>query len=149
MRASIVTLLLLLAIPVSATPPQEPSTHDDEARLMALETTWNQAESNRDAAALDQILASSFVYVDSDGMLMNKREFLLSIQDKSLQNLQVFNDGMHVQLYGDTAVVSGIYREQGILKGKAYSLRGRFTDTWMKQNGGWLCVGSQSTKISN
>ena len=80
---------------------------------------------------------------------MNKSEFLLSLQDKSLQGLQVFNDGMHVQLYGDTAVVNGVYREHGVLKGKAYSLRGRFTDTWMKQNGVWLCVASQSTKISN
>jgi hypothetical protein len=35
------------------------------------------------------------------------------------------------------------------VKGKPISRRGRFTDTWVKQNGTWLCVASQNTLISH
>jgi len=55
---------------------------------------------------------------------------------------------MTAHVYGDAAVVTGIYREKGISKGKAYSRRGRFTDTWVKENGTWMCVASQSTLMS-
>jgi ketosteroid isomerase-like protein len=52
-------------------------------------------------------------------------------------------------MYGDAAVVTGIYREKGTDRGKPYQRRGRFTDTWVKQSGTWQCVASQSTLISH
>ena len=53
---------------------------------------------------------------------------------------------MHV--YGGTAIVTGVYRERVQLKGKSVVRRGRFTDTWVKQNGAWKCVASQVTLIT-
>jgi hypothetical protein len=53
-----------------------------------------------------------------------------------------------VHIYGEAAVVNGIYRDKGTEKGKPFSRRGRFTDTWIHQNGTWQCVASQSTLIS-
>ena len=44
-------------------------------------------------------------------------------------------------------IVSGIYRETGTAKGKPYTRRARFTDTWIRQSGTWKCVASQSTLI--
>jgi ketosteroid isomerase-like protein len=54
---------------------------------------------------------------------------------------------MKVHVYGGAGVVTGVYRETGITKGKAYARRARFTDTWIKQDGQWKCVASQSTLI--
>jgi|ERR1700687_3773190 ketosteroid isomerase-like protein len=124
-------------------------TSDEEGRILALETAWNHAEESKDAAALDQLLASSLAYIDYDGSLMNKGEFLASIKQESLHPTQITNEGMTAQVYGEAAVVTGIYREKGTLKGKAYQRRGRFTDTWVKQKGTWQCVASQSTLISH
>jgi hypothetical protein len=56
---------------------------------------------------------------------------------------------MTAHIYGDSAVVTGIYREKGMNKGKPYLRRGRFTDTWVNQNGTWVCVASQSTLITH
>jgi len=54
---------------------------------------------------------------------------------------------MKVHVYGSTGIVSGIYRETGKEKGKPYTRRVRFTDTWIKQSSQWKCVASQSTLV--
>ena len=42
-----------------------------------------------------------------------------------------------VHVYGNSAVVTGTYRERGTEKGNAYLRRGRFTDTWVYQDNTW------------
>jgi ketosteroid isomerase-like protein len=139
-------VILLMAFALGARNQSQQS--DAEGRILALETAWNHAEENKDAAALDQLLASTLVYVDYDGSLMSKGEFLASIKAPDLNPSQIINDQMTAHVYGDAAVVTGTYREKGINKGKPYQRRGRFTDTWVKLNGTWQCVASQSTLIS-
>jgi len=54
---------------------------------------------------------------------------------------------MKLHRYGDTVVVTGATREKGTEKGKPFSHQGRFTDTWIKKEGQWLCVASQLSLI--
>jgi hypothetical protein len=42
--------------------------------MLALESAWNHAEVSKDAAALNQLLGESLVYVDYDGTLQNKKQ---------------------------------------------------------------------------
>jgi ketosteroid isomerase-like protein len=53
-----------------------------------------------------------------------------------------------VQVYGDVAVVVGVFRIKGTEKGKPYVRRERFVDTWIKLNGAWQCVATTSTLIT-
>jgi ketosteroid isomerase-like protein len=55
---------------------------------------------------------------------------------------------MKLHRHGDTVVVIGATHEKGTFKGKPYQHQGRFTDTWMKKNGQWLCIASQLSAIS-
>lgn len=139
-------VLLVLALIVGAQDRPKPS--DAEGRILALETAWNHAEEAKDAAALDQLLASSLVYIDYDGSIMTKAEFLANIRAVDLHPAQIINDEMTAHVYGDAAIVTGTYREKGVFKGKPYLRHGRFTDTWVKLGGTWQCVASQSTLIS-
>ena len=147
MRALLTAGLLALSCAVLSIAQDSSKQNSEEGRLRALESAWNHAEQSKDAAALNQLLAESLVYVDYDGRLLNKKEFLESTLHNDIQQEQINNDGMTVQMYGNAAVVTGIYRDKGIEKGKAFSRRGRFTDTWVNQNGTWQCVASQSTLI--
>jgi len=81
----------------------------EEGHLRALETAWNHAEQSKDAAALNQLLADTFLYVDYDGTLRNKNQFLASTLNDEVQNEQINNEGMTIQVYGDAAVVNGAY----------------------------------------
>ncbi len=141
------TLLFFSVVLVLHSRPQNISA--DEGRILALETAWNHAEQNKDVAALDQLLAPQLVYVDYDGSISTKEEFLANVKSEGLNPAQITNDEQNVHVFGDCAVVAGIYREKGTNKGKPYNRRGRFTDTWVKINNTWQCVASQSTLIQH
>jgi ketosteroid isomerase-like protein len=149
MRSGIVfcVLLLFLSLPL---PGQEVANADSQrTKILALENAWNRAEESKDVKALDGLLASTLVYVDYDGTLMDKAKFIASVKAPSLHPEQIVNESMTAYVYGDSAVVTGIYREKGVRNSKAYSRRGRFTDTWVNQSGTWVCAASQSTLISH
>lgn len=120
---------------------------DDETQLIQLERAWNQAEMGRDPGAIAALFDDTLVYVDYDGKLMNKAEYLRSVADPSLKPDHLYDEGMKVHVYGNAGVVTGVYRETGTTKGKPYTRRARFTDTWIKQDGHWKCVASQSTLV--
>jgi ketosteroid isomerase-like protein len=81
---------------------------------------------------------------------MNKEQYLMSIKEAGYRPDQIVNDSMNLQAYEHAVVVTGTYKEKGAEKGKPYSRRGRFTDTWIQEKGGgWLCAASHETLISH
>jgi ketosteroid isomerase-like protein len=128
---------------------QRQSTEDNEsARVVALENAWNQAEAHGDSHAVELLLAPSFVYTDDDGRFMDRASFLAEIQRSKHRYEQLTNEDQTVYRHKDVAVVTGIYREKLRVKGKLTVLRGRFTDTWIKDHREWLCIASQTTLIA-
>jgi ketosteroid isomerase-like protein len=123
----------------------------EEGRIIALESAWDQAEQNKDATALANLLADNLVYVDYDGSLNNKQQFLASIKSARVSSEQINNEGVTVRLYNNNnvAVSTGIYRDRGVENGKPFQRRGRFTNVWINQNGAWQCIASQSTLITH
>lgn len=149
MKASAALCLVLLGFSIPSLAQQGPDQKAEETRILALENAWNRAEENKDAQALNGLLADSLVYIDYDGTFMDKAQFMASVKQASLHPEQIVNETMTAHIYGDSAIVTGVYREKGINKGKPYLRRGRFTDTWVSLNGTWVCVASQSTLISH
>jgi len=144
MSAFLALFLLIGLLPAAA--GQAPAQLDPEqTKILALENAWNQAEEHKDIKALDRLLDASLVYVDYDGSIMDKAQFMASIKAPSLHPEQIVNESMTAHVYGDSAVVTGVYREKGEKSGKPYLRHGRFTDTWVFQRGTWTCVASQST----
>jgi hypothetical protein len=121
----------------------------DESLILTLEKAWNVAEGSKDVRALDQLLSNTLVYTDYDGTFMNKEQFLASVKSATPDADQITNENVSVKMYSGSAIVTGVYHEKGMQKGKTISRRGRFTDSWVKENGTWLCVASQSTLISH
>jgi ketosteroid isomerase-like protein len=146
-KAIAVTVLILTAC--SSAMAQAPELRASRSKVIALEHAWNQAEERKDVNALDQIMDDSLVYTDYDGTLMSKADFLASVKAPARHPEQNLTESMDAQVYGDGAVVIGVYRVKGTVNGKPYLRRGRFTDTWIKRNGSWLCVASQNTLISH
>lgn len=117
--------------------------------VLALEHAWNQAEQRKDAKALDAIFDNELVYIDDDGSLRSKAEFLSHVKAPASHPEQEITESMTAHQFGTTVVVAGVYVLKGVEKGKAYLRRGRFIDTWVLENGKWLCVASQSTPLSH
>lgn len=141
-------LLITLAFLLVPAYAQEKSANEgDSARVLALETLWNQAEVEKDASALDHLLADNFSFVDIDGSMQNKAEFLASIKHPAERIETIGNESLQARVYPDTVIVIGTYHERGTLNGKGYYHHGRFTDTWIREGSSWMCVASQSTLI--
>jgi ketosteroid isomerase-like protein len=141
-----VFVLLLAAQLEAQNNLRDPTQPDSEqARILMLENAWNQAVQLRDAFALKTLLAVDLTYVEYDGTLMNKAEYMASVKSPAIRPGRIVNDAMSVHLYDKVAVVSGICRETGVKNGKPFALRERFTDTWIRRSNSWVCIASQST----
>lgn len=148
MGSVLFVFLLLWGTPQPAARVQ---THPDadQTKILALENAWNQAEEHKDVKALEALLDSTLVYIDYDGSIMDKAQFIASVKAPALHPEQIVNESMTAHVYDDSAVVTGVYREKGVNNGKPYLRRGRFTDAWVCQAGTWVCLASQSTLISH
>jgi ketosteroid isomerase-like protein len=137
--------LCFLALLTSTAALAQSSAKEDAARIIALEHAWNRAIEAKNTKALDQLLAPTFVAVDTDGSLTRKGEFLAGIKAPSYQPAEAFYEDIRAEVYGDTAVTVGIFRIREIQKGKRITQRQRFIDTWIRKGQTWQCVASQVT----
>src|SRR5215470_6367826 len=138
--------LILSGVGLSAA--RQSSDSDEGGRILGLEKAWNLALEQKDVKALDMLLANTMVSVDIDGSVSSKTEFLASIKAPDYQPSQAITEQTNVQVYGDSAVVVGIFRVKGTDKGKPFVHRERFVDTWIKNKDAWQCVATTSTLIS-
>lgn len=118
-----------------------------ESRLTVLERLWNEAQVNRDSAALDQLVSSRFVNTEYDGEVSDKQKFLADIRDPLFKPTLATIQDLKVTFFGDTAIVTGTYHTQGTYQGKPYDHIGRFTDTWIADMGKWQCVASHTSLL--
>jgi hypothetical protein len=147
MKTGFVLGLLLLAGSLAGPQNTNTSAHENETLLIALEDGWNQAQLHHDSKALDGLVADTFISTDNDGVLMTKAQFLADNKDLSYAPSLMTNSDESVFLYGDAAVVAGIYHAKGLNKGKPFDRYGRFTDTWVNLKGKWLCVASHTSTL--
>jgi hypothetical protein len=138
---SICSLLLASCCFAVAGEPQE-------GKLLALESMWNQAQIMRDSQALESLIGDHFVNTEWDGEVTNRERFLSDIRDPKFKPTTVSLQDTKVNIYSATAVVTGTYHAKGSYNAKPYDHVGRFTDTWIYQDGKWQCVASHTSLIA-
>jgi Domain of unknown function (DUF4440) len=116
-------------------------------KLIVLERLWNEAQVNRDERALEGMIADSFVNTEWDGEVSERGKFLADIKDPKFKPDLVAIQDLKVNLYQNAAVVTGVYHTKGSYSGKPYDHVGRFTDTWIFQEGKWECVASHTSLV--
>lgn len=137
--------LLLAAFALAQVTVQD--TQSTETQLVALERMWNEAQVNRDANALSAMIGDKFVNTEWDGAITERGKFLADIADPRFKAVSLNIQDVKVRLYQNTAIVTGIYHAKGSFQSKAYDHLGRFTDTWVEQDGKWQCVASHTSLL--
>ena len=132
--ASVWLVVFCGTITVSApqTPAPDGNNPSAEVQIRALERAWTVGEARNDNRALDLIFDNALVYIEY-GRLMTKGEYLLRIRTADPHSQQIVMEGISVQMFGDTAIVIGIYRERDVTDRKTLLTRWRFIDTLGKQ----------------
>jgi ketosteroid isomerase-like protein len=141
-RASTLVFLLVLGLPAAAQRAPAAGGSSATARtLTALEEGWARGVVRRDTAMFARLLDPRFVYTE-DATVMDKAQVIASIRDGDRVE-RATNSDMTVHDHGGTAVVTGILRLQGRAKDGPFDRRYRFTDTWLRRNGGWRIIAAQ------
>jgi ketosteroid isomerase-like protein len=141
------SVLILVCAALALATAQNGNESGARSNILALEHAWDQAQERGDVKALDAIFDPFLVYVDYDGTLLTKAEYLARVKSNTTHMEQIVAQQMSVQMFGDTAIVIGTYRVKGTEKGKPYLRQGRFTDTWVLMRGHWICVAAEATPI--
>jgi len=119
---------------------QEMAGSDAASKVIALENAWNRASEAKDLKALDRILDDAFVCVSYDGRLLTKAEVLKDVKESRVQ--QVVTESLVVHVHGETAIATGTFRMNEVVREKSLVRQGRFVDTWLYRNGRWVSISS-------
>jgi ketosteroid isomerase-like protein len=137
-------LVLFVFVGAQAVAAQESSDSEARSKIVALERVAKlQAWENKDLKMLDELLDANFFYIDPNGRLQTKGQVMAFVLMADTLQFQI--EAMVVQLHNDTAIVTGLYQIKGVVRGSPYLSRGRFVDTWLRQDRRWVAIASLTT----
>lgn len=111
----------------------------DAESILQLERDIMAAIKSKDASTLAPLLTDDFVYRTHFGAESNKAEFLESIAAFPVEILSIRGDELNVNVYGDTAVLTGVQRATArVPEGMPEESVVAFTDVFVRPDGRWL-----------
>jgi hypothetical protein len=110
--------------------------------LLAVESEWKNAKITGDARVLQRVFADEFKNVDSDGNVYTKSQWIDRLRGyhPSLAGWKI-EQATLLSYGGNTASLSFVIVQEGIRYGNI--------DVFIKRNGRWQVLSSQSTKAPN
>jgi ketosteroid isomerase-like protein len=139
------SLLLFAAVPLQAKQAKADSDAAISQTLQAMEQAWLNAEKNHDTAAFEKLVADDWIAISPDGKMQTKAERAAEIKTAHIASATLGD--MKVRVFGDTAVVTGTDDEITMKDGEKSSDHYAWTDVFVKRNGKWLAVASQTAQI--
>jgi ketosteroid isomerase-like protein len=119
----------------------------DVEALKQLERDWSAAQKAGDADKLGQILADDWQGLGFDGVTTTKQKALSDVKSGT-NKLESFEMGpMDVKIIGTVGIVQGSDTEKSSLKGKDTSGKWVWMDVFVKRDGKWQAVRSQSAMV--
>jgi ketosteroid isomerase-like protein len=117
---------------------------DDRKAVADLDTQYQLAVKNNDAATMDRILADDFVLVTGRGKTYNKTDLLTATKGATVYEHQEDTD-QTVRVWGDTAVITALLWVKGTDSGKPFDYKLWFSDTYVRTAKGWRYVFGQAS----
>ena len=117
-----------------------------EEAVIAGENQITKSQQTNNVELQAPLLADKYIATDEEGTVIVGKEANLADAKLTTFSSMELSD-LKVTVFGDTAIATGTFVDKGTYKGKAFNHRGRFTDTWVRLNGKWLCVATHSSLI--
>jgi ketosteroid isomerase-like protein len=112
-------------------------TSDDQKTVAALDSEYQQAVRNNDAAAISRLLPDDFVLVLGSGKTLSKADLVNEARTALRQYERQESTERTVRVWGDTAVVTAKLWAKGSEGGKSFEVFIWFSDTYVRTQGGW------------
>jgi len=129
-------------LPVSDTLP----IGEEELALLKIEQEWAEAAVKADVAWMEQTLADD--WVGNIARNVRSRNQYLTDTRRGTTKIELASvSDQKVIVFGDTAVVHGVWTEKSTSRGQDSSGQFRYTDIYAKRDGRWQAVSSYAKKI--
>ena len=93
---------------------------DDRRTIAALDTQYQLAVKENDAATMDRILADDFILVTGSGKTYSKADLLAEARSGRVTYERQDDTNQTVRVWGDTAVITALLTEKGTDEGKPF-----------------------------
>lgn len=140
---TILTMLVLFLCATSlaqAQVKQKPNARVEQ-ELRNLVRSWDGAYVKGDTATLDRLLADEFAFVGGP----KKADYLASFKSGNLAIESAVSTDIQVQVYGDTAILTGLDTITGKNKNQTFVTKWLYMDVWIKRAKRWQCVKTYSS----
>jgi ketosteroid isomerase-like protein len=125
------------------------STKTDRDQLSELNARFIQNFITQDAAAHDKIIHKDFICIESNGQIVEREKYLRSWAhdyDNSGYITFSYSDEV-IRIFGNTALVISKTTYTKEVNGSIITGHSIYTDTYVKENGKWLCVQAHITPV--
>ncbi len=116
--------------------------------VLAAEEAWTQAHLNTDREAIDRLMHPDYTIIKPDGSVWDKKTALASYVLGKRDWNEASSSEHIVRIYGDTAIVIGLWKAKGVNNGEPFDYQARYTSLWVKDSEGLRMVSDQSTEIN-
>jgi len=118
---------------------------DDRKIVAALDTQFQAAVKENDAATMDRILADDFALVTGSGKIYSKADLLAEARGGRVHYERQDDTDQTVRIWGDTAVITARLSGKGTDDGKPFDNMVWFSDTYVRTPSGWRYVFGQAS----
>jgi ketosteroid isomerase-like protein len=115
--------------------------------IKQLEQDWTDAMKAGDADKLGQIVADDWIGLTYEGGKETKQSLLAGVKSGKDKAESIENGPMNVKVLGSVAVVQGSDTEKSMTNGKDSSGKFVWMDVFVKRDGNWVAVRSESTMV--
>lgn len=124
-----------------------PANDETHRTILSLEQGWIDAIRVGDADSLSQLLSGDFVFVSSRTIhVTNRNQYL----EHAIRNLRLTSselEKLKVRVFGRTAIVGGVLKQKGSVKGEDVGGSYLFTDVWINRGGTWRVVSRHESQL--
>jgi len=120
----------------------------DEMQILRLEDDWVRGLETRDRKLLDKILAQDFTFIEPDGSIKSRDEYLADRSSDIAHTESFENVDLKVKVFGNSALASGLAKITERRQGKRYRFSLRWKEMWLKSERGWQVLASQATPVN-
>ena len=145
--ASVLALFAILGPLSLASLSAAPNPANDEAAIEQLERDRQNAFVRGDIGALDRDTAADYTTINGVGKLSTKPQMMENLRQGKTKVLSVKLDNLKARIYGDTAVLTGDYRDVNVRDGVQRETHALFTRVFVKRDGHWQAVAYQQTLV--
>ena len=120
-----------------------------EQKIRELEGQFIDGFVQPDIAKLNEVLAPDITITHSNGVIVNKAQYLEELRRGEIKYSSSVIDGDYrIRVYEDAAVVTGRATSKGMDHGEEFVRHIRFTRVYINRSGRWRMVALQATRLA-